>query len=58
VLPLVVAEVGVARAGRDDEVVELQLSPAVEQHPARRGVEARDLAEDDLDVLRLIESVP
>src|SRR5262249_41045853 len=50
VFPLVVAEVGVARASGDDKVVVLKFSAITQTHTSRIGVKARDLAHDHFDV--------
>ena len=44
-LPLVVAEVGVRRAGRDDQEVVAELCAVGEPHALRRGVDRHHLAE-------------
>ena len=47
--PIVMAEIGVLRAGRDDQIIERDAS-AFGDHLVARKVDARDLGEHDADV--------
>ena len=55
--PLVVAEIGVVRAGGEDQVVEGN-APAFGDHLAPSGVDAGDLAQHHIDVLRCSRRMP
>ena len=50
-LPIVVTEIGVARAGSKDEIVVGHMAPAHDRDRARRNIDADDLAQYDRNIL-------
>ena len=56
--PVVMAEIGVPRPGGDDQVVVGELRAVLQLHPPRGGVEADDLAEEDLGIAGAVQDPP